>query len=136
MIVIIDSNCLSASISKKSPYRWLFDALRNREFEFGITTDILAEYEEHLQSYFNINLAHNVTEGLLNSQNAILVTPTYFWNLIEADQDDNKFVDCAVACQADYIITFDHHFDILKKIPFPRISPITPKEFFAILYQQ
>ncbi|GAB3914227.1 hypothetical protein GCM10028803_59280 [Larkinella knui] len=135
MIVVIDSNCLSASIGKSSPYRWLFDALRNQKFEFGITTDILAEYEEHLQTYYSFNLAQNVIEGLVNSQNARLVSPTYFWHLIESDHDDDKFVDCAVACQADYIITFDRHFDILKKIKFPKVSPITPDKFFDIFYQ-
>ncbi|RRA99902.1 hypothetical protein EHT25_25045 [Larkinella rosea] len=69
---------MSASIGKSSPYRWLFDALRNKEFEFGISTDILAEYEEHLATYYSLNLAQNVTEGLLNSRNAILVSPSFF----------------------------------------------------------
>ncbi|WP_374756172.1 hypothetical protein [Larkinella rosea] len=54
--------------------------------------------------------------------------------MIEADHDDDKFVDCAVACQADYIITFDKHFDVLKKIEFPKVNPITPPEFFTVLY--
>ena len=136
MIVVIDSNCLSASIGKGSQHRWLFDALRNREFEFGISTDIIAEYEEHLETYYSLNLARNVTEGLLNSQNVILVAPSFFWHLIEADHDDDKFVDCAVACQADYLITFDRHFEVLKKIEFPKVNPVTPDEFYGILYQK
>ena len=33
------------------------------------------------------------------------------FNLITADPDDNKFIDCAVAAQAKYIVTEDRHYD-------------------------
>ena len=45
----------------------------------------------------------------------------FAWFLIEADPDDNKFVDCAIAGQADYIVTHDKHFRILDEIQFPRV---------------
>lgn len=42
--------------------------------------------------------------------------------------DDNKFVDCAIAAQADYIITADHHLAALNGSGYkPR--PISPQEF-------
>ena len=51
------------------------------------------------------------------------------FGLIEADADDNKFVDCAVAANAEYIVTNDKHFDILKHINWPKVSVIAIKEF-------
>ncbi|RZJ58302.1 MAG: PIN domain-containing protein [Hymenobacter sp.] len=44
---------------------------------------------------------------------------------MEADPDDNKFVDVAIAANADLLITNDKHFDILKQIEFPRVSIIS-----------
>lgn len=58
----------------------------------------------------------------------------YHWNLIEQDPDDNKFVDCAIAGKAHFIVTHDSHFNILHKIPFPKVETLTANEllgFFA-----
>jgi uncharacterized protein len=48
MRIVIDTNCLLVSIPKFSETRWLFDGLRSGIFEFGITTEILEEYEDLL----------------------------------------------------------------------------------------
>ena len=45
------------------------------------------------------------------------------------DADDNKFVYCAIASGADFIISEDRAFRILKKIPFPKVSCLTIAEF-------
>ena len=49
------------------------------------------------------------------------------------DKDDNKFADCAIAGNADYLVTNDSHFNVLKTIGFPKITIITIDEFLAIL---
>jgi len=41
-----------------------------------------------------------------------------------ADPDDNKFVDCAVAGNAKYIVTEDSHYDVLKGLDFPKVDII------------
>ena len=53
----------------------------------------------------------------------------YHFGLIEADADDNKFVDCAIAADAEYIVTNDTHFNILKHIDWPTLNVISIKEF-------
>ena len=35
------------------------------------------------------------------------------FHLIIGDADDDKFADCAIAAEADFIITEDHHFDVM-----------------------
>ena len=135
MKVVIDTNCLMASIAKISKSRWLFDAILNGSIDFAVTTDILEEYEEIISTFYSSpNLAKNVVEMLVNRPNMVKVTPYYFWFLIKDDPDDNKFVDCAVACGADYLITEDNHFNILKNITFPRLQVLTRHEFQKIIF--
>lgn len=62
-----------------------------------------------------------------------LITPHYKWQLILYDQDDDKFVDCAIAANADYIVTNDKHFQILKGIEFPKVNILTIEEFKQLL---
>ena len=136
MRLVIDTNCLLVSIPKFSETRWLFDAIRLGTFEIGITTEILEEYEEILGGFYSPNLASNVVELLPNLKNTIRVNLYYKWGLIEQDVDDNKFVDCAVACQADYIITHDKHFKILQKIPFPKVEVLKMNDLKKILFKE
>jgi putative PIN family toxin of toxin-antitoxin system len=132
MILVIDTNCLLISIPKHSKTRWLFDALRECKFQFAITTEILEEYEEVIGNFYTPNLAANVVDLLVTAKNSLWITPHYRWNLIP-DQDDNKFVDCAISCGADYIITHDKHFNVLLEIPFPKVNALKMPELEAML---
>jgi len=60
-------------------------------------------------------------EPIAHAENVLKKDPFYRLNLITVDPDDNKFVDCAFACQAEFIVTDDTHFDVLQTIPFPKI---------------
>jgi putative PIN family toxin of toxin-antitoxin system len=136
MRLVIDTNCLLVSIPKFSETRWLFDAIKAGTFEIGITTEILEEYEEIIGNFYSPSLASNVVELLPNLKNTVWVTLYYKWGLIEQDTDDNKFVYCAIACQADYIITHDKHFRVLQKIPFPKVETLKMSELKKILFHE
>ena len=62
-----------------------------------------------------------------------LVNPTYRFNLITADPDDNKFVDCAVIAGATYIVSNDRHFEELKQSEFPKVDVRNLSEFLNIV---
>jgi len=49
------------------------------------------------------------------------------------DPDDNKFVDMAVSGNADYLLTEDHHFNILKNIKFPKLNVVSLEDFKKII---
>lgn len=55
------------------------------------------------------------------------------FNMILQDPDDNKFVDCAVCGQAEYIVSNDKHFGILRDVDFPPITLVTIQEFIDML---
>jgi predicted nucleic acid-binding protein len=78
-------------------------------------------------------LAESAINAILNASNALPVTVYYRWNLITADPDDNKFVDCAIGANAKYIVSNDRHFKILEGIDFPKVNISTMDEFKEII---
>ncbi len=127
--VVIDTNILLASISGKSKYNWIFQKIIKNEIELAISNDILSEYEEKLSVFFNSSVAKNTIDLLIISENVIKIAPYFNWSFIDSDKDDNKFIDCAIAANADYIVTNDRHFNILKKIDFPKVNVLNIDEF-------
>jgi predicted nucleic acid-binding protein len=89
-----------------------------------VSTEILEEYEEILQRLTDIDTAQLVIELIINNPYTLFLTPYYKFNLIAEDPDDNKFVDCAIAANAKYIVSEDRHFDVLKACSFPQVNVI------------
>ena len=135
LTIVLDTNILLVSVSSRSKYHWLYQALLNDKYKIAITADILLEYEETIGTHWNSEVALNVIRSITELTNAFFTPIYYNLNLI-TDKDDNKFVDCAFAANADYIVTHDHHFNILKTIPFPRIPLIDIHQFQLLLQSQ
>ena len=74
-----------------------------------------------------------IVYAILSRPNVIRKDPHYTFALIEADKDDNKFVDCAIAANAKCIVTEDKHFRVLKNIPFPKVEVLGIEEFSLYL---
>ena len=50
-------------------------------------------------------------------------------HVVEDDPDDNKFIECAVALKADYIISGDKALTAIQE--YMDIKIVNPKEFIA-----
>ena len=74
--------------------------------------------------------------SLSNAPTVEFIEPFYRFNLITQDPDDNKFVDCAIAGNATYIVSNDSHFDVLKQTDFPKLVVKRIQEFSKILEQE
>ncbi len=133
MIAVIDTNILLVSISSRSKYHWLFKTIIDRKIQIAFTNEILSEYEEQIAFHWRIDVAASVIRSLIELSTAHLIVPYFNLNLISMDEDDNKFVDCAFAAGADYIVTNDKDFDVLKSIKFPSIKIVNVEEFKEIL---
>ena len=127
--VVLDTNILIVSLPTKSNYRQIFDSLLNNKFQLMISNEILSEYEEIIEQKTSSEIAKNVVKLLLSLTNVKKIEVYYKWNLIGADKDDNKFVDCAISSNSDFIVTNDRHFNILKRIEFPKINVINIDDF-------
>jgi putative PIN family toxin of toxin-antitoxin system len=122
--LVIDTNSLLQCISRRSRYHDLWLSLLDGRNELCVTTEILEEYAEILERHTSSEFAESALGVITNNPFTVFVNPFYRFKLIEADPDDNKFVDCAVASNAKFVVTEDSHFDILKRIDFPKIEVI------------
>ncbi len=57
--------------------------------------------------------------------------PQYRFAVITADPDDNKFCDCAIAAEAEFVVTDDAHFAALRSAGY-KPQPISPGEFIRV----
>ena len=128
-LVVLDTNCLIQILGIRSKYRFLWSEFMNNGYILCISYEILHEYEEILSQKASPLVADMFLKVLARSKNVIRKDPYFRFNLIEKDKDDNKFVDCAIVCGADYIVSNDSHFNCLHNHPFPIVNVITLDEF-------
>lgn len=133
MRVVLDSNILLVAIGKNSRFRPIWFAFINGEFELGLTQDILLEYEEVLQEHSAPGAFTIISNIFAESPDVLFKHIYYQWNAIAADPDDNKFFDAAVACNVDYLVTNDAHFNTVKSLDFPKINICSADEFLQVL---
>lgn len=131
MKVVIDTNVLWVSISRRSASHWLFQAILDGSLTLCVTTEILDEYAEIMSSKLGVEASEAVLSLFDNLPNFQLVTRYYRWFAIKSDADDDKFVDCAVAANAICIITEDRHFRVLEKLDFPKVNVMNINKFEA-----
>lgn len=127
--VVIDTNCLLQIIARKSPYRPIWDAFLAGRYDLCVSNEILDEYQEILGQQITPTVAENIVLLILNQENVQLVDPHFRMGIITADPDDNKFVDCAFAAGADYLVSEDSHFNVLRTTFFPKLNLVTLDEF-------
>jgi putative PIN family toxin of toxin-antitoxin system len=133
MRVVLDTNILLQAIANKSRLRPIWDAYLKERYELFFTSSILLEYEEKISEKTSQFVAFNVIALLSQAVNSVLIDVYYEWKMITTDEDDNKFIDAAIAGNADYLVTNDTHFNEAKLIDFPKVNIITRDEFLEIL---
>lgn len=132
MIVVIDTNVLVQALDGSHPFSRILDGWVEGRWQWAVSTDNAAEYEEVIIRMLGaarwrklmrlIDLMDVASEGVLH-------VATYFQFLaIPADRDDDKFADCAISANADFIITSDRHFAALAGAGY-KAQPIHPDEF-------
>ena len=131
--IVLDTNCLLASISSKSENFRVWAGFQQGKFVLCVSNEILEEYEEIITKKSNSIVAGNIINAIVESGFVEFVDPRYHFELITSDIDDNKFVDCAIAANAAFVVSEDKHFDVLDQIPFPKVLVLRLKEFLKIL---
>lgn len=102
----------------------------------AISIEILLEYEEvtvHLSGADRWRTIATLLEVLAQLHGNIrYVDPQFRFGAISSGPDDNKFCDCAIASQADFVVSEDNHFECLKTAGY-KPQPIRPIEFIGVL---
>lgn len=132
MRVCLDTNVLLQLFTPAQHFRPIKEALTAGLLELAVSNEILLEYEEVVTHHSGARRWLQITKvfaRLFQVHASILfIEPHFRFQVIATDPDDNKFVDCAIAAQADFIITEDHDFDPLITAPY-KPKPIAPLDF-------
>ena len=120
--IVLDTNCLLQALSERSKYYDVWESFVLGQYVLCVSTEILEEYEEIISSHMSPLAAKLAVEMILRAQNVLRVDAHFRFHLITADEDDNKFVDCAIVANAEYIVSDDRHFDVLSTVPFPHVE--------------
>ena len=129
--VVIDTNIYISAIFWDGPPRQVVDLGRDGKIEIYTSGDIEEEITRVLLKKFRLN-PDDVEEILLDfSTFTIPVRSEKQFKIIKDDPDDDKFIDCAVCCNADYIVSGDKHLINLKV--FKGIKIVNSLDFLAVL---
>ena len=132
MRVVLDTNVILNALSPRLPYRVVLQNLLSGDYELCVTTEILFEYEEKIAEFYSQPIATMLLDAFTISSH-VQKTEVFFRFNVIADLDDNKFLDCAFASNAHYLVSDDKDFRGLKNLGFPKIEWITLDEFCEIL---
>ncbi len=131
--IVLDTNCLLQALPSNSPFHKIWTEILDGNICLCVNTDILEEYEEVLALKTTPEIARNIIDAIVNLTTTVFQNTYVHFELLPADSDDNKFVDCAVASDAEYIVTNDKHFNPLKTIPWPKVEIIKIVDFIKLI---
>ena len=131
--VVIDTNIfISSFFNPKGNPKRVIDLWKNRKITLCVTEEILEEYVEVLArlGFSNEPELEELLRLFKKKNNITYIASTPKFSLIKDDPSDDKFIECAVVANAQYIISGDKHLLNLKT--FRNISIISPSEFLNI----
>lgn len=131
--VVIDTSVFVAGIFWRGSARECLVRFARREFEAFVSESILREYAETAwELKIEEHLAQNPQPWLNWFQNrATILDPAPLNAPVCSDADDEKFIECALAASASYVVSRDRHLLRLEK-PFG-IGMIDDRDFLAML---
>ena len=136
MVVCIDTNVVLPMLSLRHPFSRILDAWMDGHFSLAVSNEILTEYEEIILPRIGsdrwLDFLSLLQLGAELNGNLVRIQPSFRFNVIQVDPDDNKFSDCAIAADASWVITQDKHFNALINSGY-RPRPMAPEAFIAVL---
>lgn len=128
--LVVDTNVLvSAVLKPESLQRTVFLIAITKPARLYVSEPILAEYSDVLARR-ELRIRKGARQQLLQlvKNRAILVAPRYSLE-VTSDADDNRFIECADAARADYLITGN-----LKYFPkfWKGTKMVSPREFIEM----
>ncbi|MEJ2752691.1 MAG: putative toxin-antitoxin system toxin component, PIN family [Chloroflexota bacterium] len=136
MRLVLDTNIyVSNLISEKGNLakivRWWLEG----EFDVLVSQPIIDEilrvsgYERIQKKYAQVR-EKRLEYAAMIAEQALWIEPQEKLDVIAADESDNRYVECAVAGGAQYIITGDEH--LLELGEYEGIRVLTPAAFVAL----
>ena len=136
MIIVLDTNVMiSALLSAEGSPAQIMDFWEAGAFDVASSTSLLDELRRVLgydKIKKHLGLTPEEIDRLINGLHtaAVYVEPEEALKVVEDDPDDNRVLECAVAANADYIVSGDQHLLDLGEY---RGIAILPPAGFVIL---
>jgi uncharacterized protein len=130
--VVIITNVLLTTINRNNAEFFIYDAFRDKRFNWVVNTEILAEYEEMLTDFYSTLTANLVLKIPCTATNVIFAEPYFRWPIL-TDPDDTEFSDLALTANALCLVIYDKRFDAFKTLSFPTLTIVSPAQFKALL---
>ena len=134
--IVLDTNVvISAAISLDGHPAKIFELLIREEVENFTTSEIANEikavfYRPRIRKILSLVEIDFMITAFVNSSTFIKTLVEI--KVVKEDLDDNKFLECAVTANANYIISGDQHLLNIKE--FQGIKIVSPAQFIK-LYQ-
>jgi len=126
--VVLDTNVLvAAHFNPGSASNRILELCQKKKLVLVLTPHILKEFSLIMRNISARKGFRRRMEKIISQ--AILVKKAPRINIVVEDPEDNKFLSCALAGKADYIITSDRHLLVLKK--FRGIKIVKPVQFLS-----
>lgn len=117
---VFDTNVfVSALLSRNptSPTQELMQRWRDEEFILLVSQALLLELVEKLQERgIGQDQIQELLVTIARLAEWVDVPPEAIAPVVIADPDDDQILACAAVGSADYLVTYDPHFDVLKGI--------------------
>ena len=133
MRIVLDTNIIISGLFWGGvPGKILDDGLKNKKYVFCFSNETFDELRDVLlfpkfQSQIQ-KLNFTVEDFLIElSELSLIFLTSPQENIIKNHPDDDKFITCAVASSAQYLISGDQH--LLKLKEFQNIPILTPRQF-------
>lgn len=126
--VVVDTNVFVSSFFGGNP-RKIVDLWKSGQLALCLSRPIIDEYVEVLQR-LGLKNERELSELLslfAHGFHVLFSAKTPELHLVEKDPDDDKFIECAVALKADFVISGDKALIAIQDYMGIRI--ITPKKF-------
>lgn len=132
MRVVIDTNVfVSSFLTPEGHPRAIIDLWKTGKISLCISEEILEEYLEVLA---RLGLGGEpelryLLRMLKRKENLVFRKVAAHFHQIKEDPSDDKFVDCAIAARARFIVSGDSH--LLKLKQFKTVKIVSPEQFVA-----
>lgn len=137
MRVVLDTNVVvSRYLNPSGAPAQIINLWQQDKFDLVVSEAILVEYKQVL-GYEHLRSRHHLSSVEIDviiedfREFSIRTIPERVLMVVKEDPDDNIFLECAIAGNAEYIVSGDPH--LLKLGSYKGIQILTPASFLSLV---
>lgn len=133
-VVVLDTNVLVSAFGWRGPEREVYRLARAGVVQAFTSPTLVAELDRVL-GYPKFSLQPSQVDRIVEHVRSVanLVAPDQKVNAVREDSSDNRVLECAVAAEADWIVSGDHHLLELER--FEGIPIVSASQLLELLGQ-